>query len=44
LYTSIAPQTVDDFDEYVNDTAPQGASFHNSTWKLLKVTGYVAPK
>lgn len=44
LSTSIVPQRVIDFDEYINDTAPQGTSFHNSTWKLLNVTGYIEAK
>jgi len=41
IYTSIEPQKVIDFDMYIDDAAPQAASFHKTTWKLLKVTGYV---
>ncbi len=44
LYTSIEPQKVIDFDMAIDDTAPKGASFHHSTWKLLKVTGYIQVK
>ena len=44
LHTSIAPQYVDDFDKSIDDTAPTGTSFHNSTWKLLSVSKYIDTK
>ncbi len=39
LYTTIEPQKVIDFGKYIDDTAPPGASFDNTTWRLLSVTG-----
>jgi len=39
LYTTIEPQKVIDFEKYIDDTAPPAASFDNTTWRLLSVTG-----
>lgn len=41
IYTAIRPLKVIDLDEYINDTAPIGTSFHNSNWKLLSATKYI---
>jgi|GEM_PF-4740047 len=40
LYTTIGPQKVIDFKKYIDDTAPPGTSFDNTTWRLLGVTGF----
>jgi hypothetical protein len=44
LYTSIHPQKYIELDEYIEDPAPEGTSFHETKWKILSATEYIMNK